>query len=245
MDSVQRRGGGNGARERARRAALIGFIAALHIILILLLARGDPRAPPPTLNVVKLLALSESSSSAPEPQQIPVPPSPAPQTPQPEVHPLLLSPIGAAAVPSSPASASAGSGAGAAGCALAQQTAEAIERDPAALAELDALPPGLRTEADAVMLWNGQWMLANTVPPGVPAGSLRRAVEQVVMAAPAECRDADAIGPQFIPIPDNGRTTMLVVGSGAWHWADLLAECRAAVGNANCSPAIPLPKSQK
>ena len=30
------------------------------------------------------------------------------------------------------------------------------------------------------------------------------------------------VGPIFVPVPVGDRTTMLAIGSGVWHWGDLL-----------------------
>ena len=73
------------------------------------------------------------------------------------------------------------------------------------------------------LCWNGQWLDLGGTAAGIGWGSLRRVVEQVVDAAPAECRNAEALGPWFIPIPEGDRTVTIVIGSGIWHWADLIA----------------------
>ena len=98
------------------------------------------------------------------------------------------------------------------------------------MAELAALPPGVRSGADAVMLWNGKWFDQQIPVPAPTAtgavsinSSLRLAIEKMVIAAPAECRDEAMVGPVFVPIPEGDRTTLLAIGSGAWRWSDLLA----------------------
>lgn len=125
--------------------------------------------------------------------------------------------------PTLPTAADAGTGAGAmiGGCALAHDLGVAIARDPLAMAELDSLPVGVRSSADAVMLWNGQW-LDIALPPGLAGGATRRVTEQVVSAAASDCREAQISGPQFVPVPEAGRTVMIVIGSGNWRWAELL-----------------------
>lgn len=130
------------------------------------------------------------------------------------------------------------------GCALAARTAEAIAKDPAAMAELAALPPAYRTSADAVMLWNGEWLAGapgSIASPATP--SLRRVVAQVVAEASPECRAAPMGGPQFVAIPEQGRTTTLVIGSGAWRWSDLLATSTPCLGTTSdaCLPLSPTP----
>lgn len=95
------------------------------------------------------------------------------------------------------------------------------------MAELAALPPGVRSSADAVMLWNGKWFdqdIPVPAPTGaVPtSGSLRLAIETMVAAAPEGCRDEAMVGPEFVQVSEGDRTTLLAIGSGAWRWSDLL-----------------------
>lgn len=122
------------------------------------------------------------------------------------------------------------------------------------MAELAALPPGIRTEADAVMIWNGEWR-ALTVPAAadaaVPATSaapavseLRRTIEALATAAPPACLAVIVPGPLFIPVREPRRTTTLVIGSGAWRWADLLsppATCVATSAQPCSGTAAPGP----
>jgi hypothetical protein len=100
------------------------------------------------------------------------------------------------------------------------------------MAELEALPAQARTQADAVMLWDGGWLQSASALSPAPAdtpngsvltlGQLRRVVEQELRKAQTECRNAMVTGPQFIALPGVRRTTIIVVGSGQWRWEDLL-----------------------
>lgn len=123
------------------------------------------------------------------------------------------------------AAAPAGTGNGE-GCSVGSAIGAAISADPEAMEELAALPAGSRTEADAVMLWNGAWpgvvSEASDELPQQPVPALKRVVTDTVQALPLDCREVQTTGPQLIPIPEPGRTTMLVIGSGVWRWAMLL-----------------------
>jgi hypothetical protein len=137
--------------------------------------------------------------------------------------------IAQSSMPSTPAAATfatptaSGGGDGAAGgCALAQAVGDAIRTNSAAVAELEALPPQARTQADAVMLWDGQWKGSDTVTANETASVLRQVIEQAVRDAETECRETLVNGPQFIALPGPSRTTMIVIGSGQWHWVDLI-----------------------
>ena len=223
-------GSTSSAGDLARRGALLLAVVALHLLLILWLASSPPSkrvTPSPAMSVFTV-PLSIAHGAAVQPLRKKMAPPPTPRVAV-LIVPAKL-PIADASLSPTAVIASPGAETATAGCALARDAGQAIGQDPAAMAELDALPPGIRTSTDAVMLWNGQWLDLGSMPAGIDTGALRRVVEQVAADAPAECRDAEATGPQFIPIPERDRTVMIVVGSGAWHWADLIAP------PADCAP---------
>lgn len=116
----------------------------------------------------------------------------------------------------------------------------AIQLDAGAMAALQTLPPDLRSTADAVMLWNGEWVSA-VRPETQPAVLLlQQVIERSILAAKPECRFALNAGPRFIPVTEGERTTMIVVGSGEWHWDSLLGLLPAPAGTA-FSAAAPAP----
>lgn len=214
-------------RERSPRLALLLGIVAVHLLLILWLVSRPPavRSGPKIGDALILIAPSsgERPASGP-PKQVKQSRTKAPfPIPPPLIE--MPSPEPASSQDADTSEAAAG---GSGGCQLAADAGIAIQQDPAAMTELAALPPGIRTDADAVMLWNGQWLgepepTTAMSPPSV-TGELRRVVEAIVAAAPAQCRDATAIGPVFVPIAEAGRTTMVVIGSGIWRWSQLLEE---------------------
>ncbi len=120
------------------------------------------------------------------------------------------------------------------GCAMGAKVMAAIIADPLAMQALAELPLEARSEADAVMLWNGDWFgAAAPAPPSFfdifdpepngPVEVLKAVVVKTVTESSPECQMATLTGPQLIPIPEQDRTTMLVIGSGVWAWASLLA----------------------
>ena len=126
-----------------------------------------------------------------------------------------------------------GSGTGQ-GCAMSAKVMAAIIADPLAMQALVDLPAESRSEADAVMLWNGEWLGADTVTPTTPfdilasepsgpVEVLKAVVVKAVTQSSPECQMVTSIGPQLIAIPEQERTTMLVIGSGVWAWASLIA----------------------
>lgn len=226
-------------RDRFERGSVLIVIIAIHLMVLLWLITHPSISPSRRDPGPGLVLVSISPGKRPAtPPTAPKPPPPIPLPPPPVILPSVL-PIPAAAQNIAPAGLGAPQPGDAGGCALATRTAEAIVADPAAMAELAALPPSYRTLADAVMLWNGEWL---TIAPGLPiapaTGSLRRVVEQVVAEASPDCRAAPTNGPQFLAIPEPGRTTTLVIGSGTWRWSDLVtlpAACSAT------APGICLP----
>lgn len=203
-------------------------IGAVHILAILWLASQSASKVLQSERVTDLIHIASSPGGttvvavAPlEPLKVVVPP----------LSPIVVARKPAAAASTTPAMNSAGlalgTGVGAGGCALDQTVGDAILADAAAMAELEALPPQARTEADAVMVWDGAWPERGSPAVTPPAdltrpGALRRAVEIAIANAPAECRDAPVAGPRFIALPGAFRTTTIVIGSGQWRWADVL-----------------------
>lgn len=223
--------------KRVGRTVLLIAIVVLHLLLVLRLASRSPpesAARPAVLNVFTVPLSSGRGASSPPTKQTAA--NPAHHNPVVIVHRQSRtandSPSSADAEAAPQANVAAG------GCALARDVGDAIQQDVAAMAELDALPPTIRTSADAVMLWNGEWLDQGAMPRTGNPGSLRRVVEQVVVDAPVECRDAEAIGPVFIPIPERDHTVMIVIGSGIWRWVQLLAPATAcaATDQATCPP---------
>jgi hypothetical protein len=112
-------------------------------------------------------------------------------------------------------------------CAVASAISAALLADEDAMAEIAALPAQFRSDADAVMLWNGAWL--GSAPDGQPPAlqennmpEVKRVVTTTVMKLPAACIEAQTAGPQFVPVAESGRTTMVVIGSGLWRWSNLL-----------------------
>ena len=202
----------------ARRLVLSGSIATGHILLLVaVLSSGWNMAAPAAERRLAVIDVSVGHE----------PSTPARPAKMPQVSPVKQIVLLPSEVAVPMLSAASGSGDGS-GCAMTAVVARAITENPEAMAELAALPPELRTEADAVMLWNGTWLpvdeppMFSLTPPEDPLGALKKVVIAALAATPIECLDVEAIGPQLIPIQEPGRTTMLVVGSGVWRWSSVL-----------------------
>lgn len=208
------------SRNRLQRGALLLTIVGLHLLFVLWLLRGPSSMPVarPAVSVFTITAPTGRRRAAPSmPRHVAHLPDSA--VPVPMIRGRL--PGGRAPAPGG-VEASVAAAPAAPGCALARDAGRAIEQDPAAMAELGALPPAVRSASDAVMLWNGQWLEPGTLPATIDPGALRRVVTGVAAAAPEQCRLTATTGPEFIPVADGDRTVMIVVGSGIWQWADLV-----------------------
>ena len=202
---------------RLRRGALLGAIAAAHALLgawVLWWTTDQPKLS----DIPTIVAVDVSQEQEPD---LPAPTSKVPPVAQERSVMLLPLESTLALAPSA-----VGNGDGT-GCAVATAIGAALADDEDAMSELAALPAGLRTDADAVRLWNGAWLDAAAVEPGgqslaAQIPELRRAVTTAVLALPEQCRNVEVRGPQLIPITETGRTTMVVIGSGQWRWSNLL-----------------------
>ncbi len=219
-----------------QRGLLILAIAAVHVGLVLLLILGSRsigQAPP----LRSELAAFDISASPPKAD---APAAPAPKAvlssdrlavPLPSLSELAIAPPNG------------GTGTGQ-GCAMGAKVMAAITSDPLAMQALADLPAEARSDADAVMLWNGDWLGAGDrasdiafapffPAPAGPVEVLKSVVVKAVEESSPECQMATAAGPQLIAIAEADRTTMLVIGSGIWTWASLLEPSTGLAGPEN------------
>ena len=212
-------------RYYLRRSALLLAIVAAHLLLLwlVLLLTGFTGRPLPRAKALAVFDVSEVEKPD-------APAKPAERVRVSKVQPQLLVPT-VLTVDAPPAAA--GSGAGQ-GCGMAAVLAKGISESPEAMAAVAALPKAVRSEADAVMLWNGTWLdtgqasvlsavpVLSMIADQGPVMTLKTVILATLAAAPAECREVESLGPQFIPVSEPGRITMLVIGSGAWRWSSLI-----------------------
>lgn len=201
-------------------------IAAAHIALIVLvIVASRSGGQPPRLRTA--VAAFDITATPPTPD---APAAPAPKAPVPSERLAMMLPSLSELTVAPPVG---GTGTGQ-GCAMGAKVMAAIIADPLAMQALAELPTEARSDADAVMLWNGDWLGAD-VPaapsffaifdpkPSGPVEVLKAVVVKTVTESSPECQMVTLTGPQLIPIPEQDRTTMLVIGSGVWAWASLLA----------------------
>ena len=217
--------GARDARFYLRRSALLLAIAAAHLLILwlALLLTGFTGRPQPRSRTLAVFDVSQVDTPD-------TPAKPAKQVQVSKIRPQLLVPT-RITIDAPPAAAGSGTGQG---CGMAGVLAKGISENPEAMAAVAALPREVRSETDAVMLWNGTWLepsqsealagvpLVSAMTGQDPVTVLKTKILATLAAAPAECREVESLGPQLIPISELGRTTMLVIGSGAWRWSSLL-----------------------
>lgn len=106
-------------------------------------------------------------------------------------------------------------------CQMTQQVEARLQADPTVDPALQAIPLQARSVANAIMLWDGAWVVPGSANETAARTALRAAILAAVDAAPEDCRTQTMLGPRLIAVPRAIGSTLLVLGSGAWRWADL------------------------
>lgn len=195
--------------NRLERYLALGIALVLHAaaLMFLILHRNHsvvPIDPHGTLDVISLTASA------------PARPPPPPTLPSRIIHETALKlqlRIASHADPGAPASATSG-------CTPLEEVRDSIIGDSVAIASALNSPPETKSIAEAVVIWNGDWIHAagNATAPLAPA---RAAIERSVATMSQECLDEQIAGPRLIPLPASTGTLFLVFGSGTWKWQDV------------------------
>lgn len=124
-----------------------------------------------------------------------------------------------------------GKGAGGAGdCPLAAILSQALERNVKARTALARIPAQSRSVANAVLLWNGEWISAERVGGASALYEIQDAIAEAIAGAPSRCRTQVEPGPVFLIVNGAPETIVLALGSGTWRWMDLIADTSARIG---------------
>ncbi len=187
-------------------------VLALHaIVLVALLARRTPPPPkPPSVEAMVLRMIAARLHA-------PVAPPPPPDVRDAVVAQLAPVPPTFVIAETAPPIKAWPSGT----CSPLDAIGRALAADPRARAAIADAPPGVRSEAGAIALWNGEWA-ATAATAAAPLASLRELVERTLAAAPKDCLDTTETGPRLVPVRDTARPTLIVLGSGVWRWRDLI-----------------------
>jgi hypothetical protein len=106
------------------------------------------------------------------------------------------------------------------GCDLTDVVQVALRESPTAHAAIEALPVKDRSVANAVMIWDGNWVQMTSPTARDALTTIRQIVAQTIAAATPDCRSQLQAGPRLIAIPGQTDVT-LALGSGRWRWDDL------------------------
>lgn len=106
-----------------------------------------------------------------------------------------------------------------------------LQSSPQVLAALRRIPRSAKSVANAIQLWNGDWVVPHA--PDGPAIMLpiEQTIVQAVAASPPQCSGAQVQGPRFIVVQDGSDATIISLGSGVWLWSTLVATSKAKLSN--------------
>lgn len=210
--------------DRSTAAAATFAIHAGVVAVLMMPTITTPRSVPRALAVFDISASAAMADV--KPPKAPQPEPVAPTVPQPVIVPPPVIPLPSpnetvvAMLEQTDAAASGGA------CDLTDPVQAALQQSEVVAASLPQIPQARRSVANAIMVWNEQWVaLHETLDPAAMA-AIRDTVAGTVAAASPECRLQPQSGPRLILLPGVSDTTVLAVGSGVWRWQDLLDTAR-------------------
>ena len=245
---------GTGVTASRQRLVAVGFAVALHLAVLVLFLHSHPRGRAidglglGTMNV-SLASLSRARGSSSAARVAPVraaaPAKPAPTAPADATKPRTVlqivsdivaiprpghpvtptpqPPVNAPTPEVAPAETTP-SGSPNAGCDIGGAVQTALRSDPAAHRAVQLITMRERSAANAMIVWNGQWVSPTDIGEVSPFGILRTVIRQVVVSVSPDCREQVIVGPRFMLIPDLEVTIVVVVGNASWRWSDLLVD---------------------
>lgn len=196
------------APAQSRRRLLLPLLAAAHLAAFAFFGIPSPlTAAAPVAIAISNLPGEPQPLNAIEPHLVPV-------TAQVNAPPIDIdTEVTAAIVPPAVPSGS--------GCALTSAVETSLRSSTAVGAALQQMPRGVRSVADAVLLWDGHWIEAASVGGDDALTPIRQAVAKAVREAPADCRDAAVTGPRMLYVATSDGMRVLAFGSGSWSWAQV------------------------
>lgn len=194
-----------------RRASTLLAVTAFHALILMALLRlagAPPGSPMGTLTAFSLAAPSDAKAAPPKAAK---PEKPRPRNKDGERNAPEIVP--AAAQPSTKGEV----------CEPLEAVSLALADDEAARAALDALPPQAIGLANTIVVWTNGWG-DETGQPGGKLMPLRVVIETALATLPEDCLETAIVGPRLVMVTTGRRTNVLVVGTGQWNWAQLIAE---------------------
>lgn len=209
-----------------RRTSLILTIAA-HVGLFGILM--TPTARPVRVQAASL-KLFDVQPGPPAPKvQTPKPRQPQPVPPQPPEPVIVPPPVVPLPAPSAMVAAlleQSDEAAQGGACDLTEPVRAALEENAEVQASLPRIPRAHLSVANAIMVWNVDWVLSDDRLDAKILDSIRDVVAGTIAAASSECRLQPQGGPRLIILPGQTGNIVLALGSGQWRWQDMLETAR-------------------
>ena len=209
------------------RATPLGLTIAAHlgVLAILLMPTVQPAKSRETtlsmFDVAPNIALAKQApAKPPQPVRVPPPPVEAIIIPPPIVPLPVPSDMVVAMLAKSEVQSQGGA------CDLTGPVRAALEESVEVEAVLQRMPRAHRSVANAVMVWNVDWVASDDRLDREALEVIRDVVAGTVAAASPECRLQQQGGPRLIVLPGDGENIVLALGSGLWRWQDMLQTAR-------------------
>ena len=232
----------NGASRRAWAITATALVHAVALVLIMLPWRAETAsARPPHLVTFDSPLPQAARDAKPKPPQprkvVPQPPLPDP-LPPPLIEISVVTPQVVALLEQSDAQAASG------GCDLTAPVQAALQSSVAVQQQLPTIPAERRSVANAIAIWNQNWVEPDDQLKPEIIDAIRGAVATTIDAASEACRLQPQGGPRLIYPPNSpkssARTTILALGSGTWTWQQVAdtATADAATPPAQSGPQL-------
>ena len=111
-------------------------------------------------------------------------------------------------------------------CDLTDPVRAALIESPLVQERLARMPRAHRSVANAIMVWNVDWIVSDHRLDIEALDAIRDVVAGTIAAASDDCRMQDQSGPRLIILPGADTNIVLALGSGAWRWQDVLQTAR-------------------
>ena len=109
------------------------------------------------------------------------------------------------------------------GCQIAAAMQASLQNSLEVKEALALIPAGSRSIANAIVLWNGQWIDAASVGGPDTFRPVARAILAGIGEASLECQAEIVHGVRFVILADARSTVVLAFGSEEWRWSDVAA----------------------
>ncbi len=112
-------------------------------------------------------------------------------------------------------------------CRLAETLAAGLANDFRARAVLGLIPREARSVANAIMIWDGQWVPVRALGGEPTLTPLRTGIVASLMTLSPDCQARQNAGPILVPLGEPGEVgsmTILALGSGDWRAADIIEQ---------------------